>query len=55
MPGEAKSSPLPHLVLSLYQEAWGAFPAHEEDVGVPGKRSSYPMATWKSPFLTYLG
>lgn len=55
MPGEAKSSPLPHRVLSFYQEAWGAFPDREENVGVPERRSSYPMATWKSPFLTSLG
>jgi hypothetical protein len=55
MSGGAKNSLLPHPVLSFYQKARGAFPDHGEEVGVPGKRNSYPMATWKTPFLTSPG
>lgn len=55
MSGEAKNSLLPHPVLSFYQKAQGAFPDHGEEVGVPGRRNSYPMATWKTPFLTSPG
>lgn len=55
MSGEAKSSLLLHPVLSFYQKVQGAFPDDGEKVGVPGRRKSYPVATWKTPFVTSPG
>lgn len=53
--GEAKSSLLLHPVLSFYQKVRGAFPDDGEKVGVPGRRNSYPVAIWKTPFVTSPG